>query len=1039
MYCYNCGKKIKDGAKFCPYCGTSQQIAKPAGKPEQRKPKKIPKDKKIIKKSKLRVAIIILLVLAVLAAAAYFLVWPKINEYKLSQEAEQEALSSNIAYLGQGFTDVSITDEASAIAAAKDAASALGYENALSETTSFRTASVDGQSYYRLQQNYKGIPVYGRYVIVIADENGASLGISTDAKDIPESVSLTPTVTQAQVEASVKSYLSDNDGDSEEVTVPELTNDLLVIYDMDASASPCLAYAFNCGTEEFVVNAYTGDVLAAQSMFNCLEGTAYKGNFAFPIKQANDGKYVIGDESRNIELRSSNHGTIIEGNTLHEDQGTEISSDDMIFGNTSGERANDAEKGAKILRTFENIVDCYLDRFSTSGFPFPRVIIWYNDTFDNVAASYSREIKSGMVVCGEDYNGKEEKTLAHEYTHILQHYYNAGFDTDSTGGICEGLADAFSYLYTSDWNATLGRGKRSASSPADTGYPAKISDIYTANETPEHAYATVISHAAFLMHNSGKFNDTELHKLWFKTLLRLPKKGSYYDLRTCMEQTAIINCNNEQYNAVCDAFDAVGICSDEVVYGNEIEAHFSLPAGSSHNFTINISGKRNRLFGLWSQDYSTKIITNIIQFPTEIELGDGTYTIEVVENNDKLTFEPVSITVKSNGKQKNLYLVANEVYSNSKAAAEQNSSPESSNGVRTGLYIGPDVKNGGEDFLVVEQTVPFSAWWQNVESTVAIDSLNENVASFSYNEGGTITGSIEFNGSTASMTVNASESSTSEYTWLRESYLFTDAQLKQMAADLNVPDSLDIQFEQGTPYYWDAGECWLLHVDVKAGGETIAYADFNFLTGEIVKEIYTYSPPQGTSTSAAASNSAGSSAEYGSVLDTLTADLQNRQLEQIQYISSVLYTYSGPMTQTDAALGGMDYLYNEYIMSPCEDLLDAFEQNVGYNCNVSYKVLTTGKELNDSQIEGLDINFDLDGLLTEQKDWLRDLNMYDVDLQDVDMVFALFTAEQNGKSYQTGIAIALQKENDNWKLFMLYPMEEAMTSSLEQLANLQLS
>ncbi len=26
MYCHNCGKKIKDGAAFCPYCGAKIEI-----------------------------------------------------------------------------------------------------------------------------------------------------------------------------------------------------------------------------------------------------------------------------------------------------------------------------------------------------------------------------------------------------------------------------------------------------------------------------------------------------------------------------------------------------------------------------------------------------------------------------------------------------------------------------------------------------------------------------------------------------------------------------------------------------------------------------------------------------------------------------------------------------------------------------------------------------------------------------------------------------------------------------------------------------
>lgn len=239
------------------------------------------------------------------------------------------------------------------------------------------------------------------------------------------------------------------------------------------------------------------------------------------------------------------------------------------------------------------------------------------------------------------------------------------------------------------------------------------------------------------------------------------------------------------------------------------------------------------------------------------EIAEHLATLKTAtEDNDGL---PFGFLVEDN----NNYL---EIYDASKLIEifKAESISAQTGDILPGLYIGSTeaVNNGEEDFLVVDQTAPFSAWWENMESTVTFDSLNGNVASFTYYEPELITGTVEFKGNTATMTVNASRTSTSVYTWLRESYLFTNAQLKQMAADLNVPDNLDVQFEQGTPYYWYAGECWLLHVDVKTNEETVAYADFDFLTGEIMTSIYTYSPSQSVSASTVVSNSVGNSVEY---------------------------------------------------------------------------------------------------------------------------------------------------------------------------------
>lgn len=48
----------------------------------------------------------------------------------------------------------------------------LGLENALSELKETSTAEVSGDHYYRFEQNYEGIPVYGRAIVVAVDQDG---------------------------------------------------------------------------------------------------------------------------------------------------------------------------------------------------------------------------------------------------------------------------------------------------------------------------------------------------------------------------------------------------------------------------------------------------------------------------------------------------------------------------------------------------------------------------------------------------------------------------------------------------------------------------------------------------------------------------------------------------------------------------------------------------------------------------------------------------------------------------------------------------
>ena len=84
MYCMNCGKQIRDGARFCPFCGADQSDAAPASvsapaapaaAPQRRQAAPPPRSEKAAPKKKKNPAglvIGLLLLLAVLAVGGYF-------------------------------------------------------------------------------------------------------------------------------------------------------------------------------------------------------------------------------------------------------------------------------------------------------------------------------------------------------------------------------------------------------------------------------------------------------------------------------------------------------------------------------------------------------------------------------------------------------------------------------------------------------------------------------------------------------------------------------------------------------------------------------------------------------------------------------------------------------------------------------------------------------------------------------------------------------------------------------------------------------
>ncbi len=85
----------------------------------------------------------------------------------------------------------------------------FGYDNALSELTEQNTVYMDGDSFYRLQQNYKGIPVYGRSIICVSDETGKVQAVSGNVVDITGITKPDVKATQKQIEEAISDYFSD--------------------------------------------------------------------------------------------------------------------------------------------------------------------------------------------------------------------------------------------------------------------------------------------------------------------------------------------------------------------------------------------------------------------------------------------------------------------------------------------------------------------------------------------------------------------------------------------------------------------------------------------------------------------------------------------------------------------------------------------------------------------------------------------------------------------------------------------------------------
>lgn len=476
----------------------------------------------------------------------------------------------------------------------------LGYANALSELTEVYSQNVDGDSYYRLQQNYHGVPVYGRTVVYSADEDGNQLSITQNVQDIPEGLKLTPTVTKEQVLASLTSHFG------EEVTEVSLCDGDLLIY--AGANDTALSYRFRFDSVEVLVDAHSGDILSARQTMRSDTGWAILAGSSqtFHALTEEDGTFVMKDTDENIYVYDTGGKTFwaigyyeFLVNTykqlLHKNL-ILVKSPDRIFGDATDNIPN-SYTATEALAILRNIRGFWRDAMHAPELPYDMVLV----VNDNLGAHDTNNAAGGLAfVPGWDpgllpetraWNqgnkvalitlGKAKSsilqdnidTIGHEYSHVMTYTYVdwMGSSSYENGALNEAFSDIFGeltecYLDESmipDWqHGTF----RNIADPQSEGYPAHVTHSNSSGEDSAHGYSTVISHAAYLMWSEDpakdktKLSTMELAELWYRAMLKMPADANFGTCRNVVEKAAQdMGLTKDQIDGIRNAFSQAGI------------------------------------------------------------------------------------------------------------------------------------------------------------------------------------------------------------------------------------------------------------------------------------------------------------------------------------------------------------------------------------------------------------------------------------------------------------------------------------------------
>lgn len=486
------------------------------------------------------------------------------------------ALLSGIAVHFVGKRTPKVKNAEQAISVLKDLGEEWGYENAFSELTENNMTTIDGDNYYRLQQNYEGIPIYGKTVVCSTDRNGNTLSVTGNVADIKTHINLAVTITKDQIVESIQNSsdkLSLSENDIREF-LSDLNADDLCIY-VEENGTEHLAYVIDIGWVEYVVDAKKGTLLTTKSLISNATGyLASDKNFEYGFYVAEDnGQYILCNESGDVWICDLD-GRNIENTTLNISK-EYIVSDDNIFGNTKNE--DGYETGAKLLVSIDEIHSYFSKTFgfkTRSGY----IIAAYNDGKDlgfNASGGVASD-GTGVIALGKYESPEIYNVLGHEYSHVVckthacfSHQSIENFELE------EGLCDIFGIIVeakannldTPDWefrdNGGLLGVYRDISNPEKSGNATKLT-YPLKNE--KYYHSTIISHPAYLMWNGidgnaeKKIDLDTLAKLWYRAMLMMPSDCDFVECRTLVEVAASnMNLTDLQKQCVSEAFDRVGI------------------------------------------------------------------------------------------------------------------------------------------------------------------------------------------------------------------------------------------------------------------------------------------------------------------------------------------------------------------------------------------------------------------------------------------------------------------------------------------------
>lgn len=625
-------------ANFCGMCG--RRLDARTGKCPKCDKKKNPDKKKNGKRiTAILLSVLCVFVIAVGAVFAYSFFKKDVNkDADTGANTSTKNYYQTYNYFTEGFSSVSVLDFDSALQAVESVADRLGITDVNSELKTGSVQKVENESFYKISQYYRDIPVYGRNIVIAADKDGNTLALTSNYTPVSPDIDTEPKADKRKAAETVAEYLG---RDAAEIS--DSGKFELIIYTLDGKEE--LAYSVTLGgVGTVIVNANTAEIIGFNSFVNSVaaEVQSKDGKLKTTAWKNDDGTFCLYNEEYGIKIFDfKGINTVIDGEDsvhtdFHDYNIDEIRSKKNKFSNNTISLMNDVMKIA--------------DYFKELGFEgFSQIHVAINDSFDKGKnARGGSEVVDGkncaVMLFGSKYKFDTIDVTAHEFTHAVDAIIVNWTRTNvENKGLQEAYSDIFGILYKNSQKPEWEIAGRDITNPSKSSCCTTYSDVENSEAPEEHRISTVISRAAYLMWNGidgtddRKIDGDTLVKLWYKSLMLLTPDSNFSHCRNAVELAArIMQKNGELTKTQCEtvksAFEATEVTKPIITVSTKVRDKFELTVKSllqSGNVTYNL--EVIKMQNITSEDENvqpqpiTVMTKNDVSQPLTLELENGEY------------------------------------------------------------------------------------------------------------------------------------------------------------------------------------------------------------------------------------------------------------------------------------------------------------------------------------------------------------------------------------------------------------------------------